>query len=168
MILELTSAQRRTLRARAHPLHANMIIGDAGLTTPVLNEINKNLNSHELLKIRVLSDDYATRDKLLAEICASLHAAPVQHIGKILVVYRPLPEDPDAKTQTKKANPRRRKPRAATSAVFNAERELSSVIPGMCSAVWPQFLATPYASRESEAFSADRAPAATPAARPGR
>ena len=55
MILELTSAQRRALRARAHRLHPVVMIGDAGLTTAVLNEINKNLCSHELIKIRVFT-----------------------------------------------------------------------------------------------------------------
>jgi putative YhbY family RNA-binding protein len=110
MILELTSAQRRTLRARAHTLRPVVVIGNAGLSTTVLNEINNNLNSHELIKIRVLSDEHAARDRWLAEICTTLHAAPVQHIGKILVVHRPLPEDPDAKPQTKKATPRKRKP----------------------------------------------------------
>lgn len=109
MIPELTSAQRRTLRARAHNLRPVVVIGNAGLSTTVLNEINNNLNSHELIKIRVLAHEHATRDRWHAEICTSLHAAPVQHIGKILVVYRPLPADPDAKTQSKKANPRRRK-----------------------------------------------------------
>ena len=111
MDLKLTSAQRRALRARAHPLHANMIIGAAGLTTPVLNEINKNLSSHGLVKIRVFCDNYATRDKLLAEICASLHAAPVQHIGKILVVYRPLPESDKTQATKPKPKPKRKPPR---------------------------------------------------------
>lgn len=109
MILELTSAQRRELRARAHHLHPVVVIGDAGLTTAVLNEINKNLSSHELIKIRVFSDEHATRVRLLGEICTSLHAAPVQHIGKVLVVYRPLPEA--AKPAAKKPARRRAPPR---------------------------------------------------------
>ena len=92
MILELTSTQRRALRARAHALHPVVMIGDAGLTTTVLNEIHRNLASHELIKIRVMAGLNATREKLLAEVCATLHAASVQHIGKILVVYRPRPE----------------------------------------------------------------------------
>jgi RNA-binding protein len=92
MILELTSIQRRALRARAHGLHPVVMVGDAGLSTAVLNEIHKNLSSHELIKIRVFADEHAVRNQLLREICATLHAAPVQHIGKILVVYRPLPE----------------------------------------------------------------------------
>jgi len=97
MLLELTSTQRRALRARAHGLNPVVMIGDAGLSTAVLNEINKNLNSHELIKIRVFADEHATRDRWLNEICTTLHAAPVQHIGKILVVYRPVPEDTKAR-----------------------------------------------------------------------
>ena len=113
MILELTSAQRRALRARAHGLHPIVIIGDAGLSTAVLNEIHRNLASHELIKIRVFADTHAVRDQLLREICATLHAAPVQHIGKILVVYRPLPESAvkarPARTAPKRKPPRRTK-----------------------------------------------------------
>jgi RNA-binding protein len=105
MILELTSAQRRALRARAHALNPVVMVGDAGLTTPVLNEIHQNLASHELIKIRVMADAHATRDRFLGEICATLHAAPVQHIGKILIIFRPRPADAVA-VPRKKTKPR--------------------------------------------------------------
>lgn len=110
MILELTSAERRALRARAHRLHPVVIIGDAGLSTAVLNEIHKNLSSHGLIKIRVFSHEPAVRDQLLREICGTLHAAPVQHIGKILVVYRPPPEG-EVKPRPTRATPKRKPPR---------------------------------------------------------
>jgi len=113
MILELTSTERRALRARAHDLAPVVMIGDAGLTTTVLNEIHRNLASHELIKIRVMSDEHATRDRFLGEICATLHAASVQHIGKILVVYRPRPVEavtaPKKKTKPRPKPPRRTK-----------------------------------------------------------
>jgi putative YhbY family RNA-binding protein len=105
MILELTSTQRRALRARAHGLNPVVMVGDAGLTTPVLNEIHQNLASHELIKIRVMADEHATRNRFLGEICTTLHAAPVQHIGKILVIFRPRPEQAVAAPQ-KKTKPR--------------------------------------------------------------
>lgn len=111
MILELTSVQRRALRARAHGLHPVVVIGDAGLSTAVLNEINKNLASHELIKIRVFSDEHAARDQWLSEICSTLHAASVQHIGKILVVYRPPPEDGVKAHHHQAAAPKRKPPR---------------------------------------------------------
>src|SRR5471032_2960951 len=105
MILELTSAQRRALRSRAHALDPVVMVGDAGLTTPVLNAIHQNLVSHELIKIRVMADEHATRDRYLGEICTTLHAAPVQHIGKILVIFRPRPEQAVAAPK-KKIKPR--------------------------------------------------------------
>ncbi|MBI4191330.1 MAG: YhbY family RNA-binding protein [Betaproteobacteria bacterium] len=105
----LTSAQRSALRARAHPLHPVVMISDADLGPAVLNEIDRNLSSHELIKIRVFSEVRATRETLLRKICDTLSAAPVQHIGKILVVYRPQPADAEA--NTKKARPRRKPPR---------------------------------------------------------
>ncbi len=92
----LTSAERRTLKARAHHLHPVIMIGDSGLTPAVTQETEIALKSHELIKIRVLGDDRAARAELIKALCTQLDAAPVQHIGKILVIYRPLPEDTDA------------------------------------------------------------------------
>ena len=88
---ELTPAERRALRARAHPLHPIIMIGEAGLTPAVLHEIDVALKSHELIKIRVLGDDRERRRLMPGEIAAALDASPVQHIGKILVLYRPRP-----------------------------------------------------------------------------
>ena len=113
MILELSATEQRALRARAHALAPVVMIGSSGLTTTVLNEIHRNLASHELIKIRVFADDHATRNELLTQICTTLHAAPVQHIGKILVVYRPAPEKDQApaarKVVRRRAPPRRTK-----------------------------------------------------------
>lgn len=108
MTLELTSAQRRELRARAHALHPVVMIGDDGLTATVLQEIDRSLGSHELIKIRVFANEHATRADLLAEICSTLAAAPVQHIGKILIVYRPRPE---TETTPKHIRHKRKAPR---------------------------------------------------------
>lgn len=69
------------------------MIGEGGLTPAVLKEIDANLKSHELIKIRVLGDDRQQRKALIGEICRRLDASLVQHIGKILVVYRPRPDD---------------------------------------------------------------------------
>jgi putative YhbY family RNA-binding protein len=104
----LTSAERRVLRARAHHLHPVIMIGEAGLTPAVLKEIDIALKSHELIKIRVLGDDRERRKGLAGEICAALDAGPVQQIGKILVIFRPRPEQPD---ETKPAPRRGRKPK---------------------------------------------------------
>jgi len=68
-----------------------VMIGNAGLTESVLKEIAQTLKLHELIKIRVMAER-ADREAILSAICSQLDAAPVQHIGKILVVYLPNPE----------------------------------------------------------------------------
>ncbi|MGC2166864.1 MAG: YhbY family RNA-binding protein [Gallionella sp.] len=91
-MLSLTVTERRELKAKAHPLNPVVMIGNAGLTPPVLAEIAASLKVHELIKIRVMSDDRALRDDILNTICSELDAAPVQHIGKILVIYLANPD----------------------------------------------------------------------------
>ena len=95
-MLSLSVSQRLELNGRAHALKPIVIIGNAGLTPAVLDEIERSLKSHDLLKIRVMNDDREAREAMLQEICETLKAGPVQHIGKMLVVYRPL-ETPIAK-----------------------------------------------------------------------
>jgi len=91
-MLSLTVSERLDLKSRAHALSPTVIIGNAGLTESVLKEIALTLKTHELIKIRVMSGDRALRESMLETICAQLDAAPVQHIGKILVIYKPNPE----------------------------------------------------------------------------
>jgi putative YhbY family RNA-binding protein len=89
---ELTSPLRRSLRARAHSLHPVASISQNGLSEAVLAEINRSLKAHELIKVRVYGVVRAKREALLGEICTRLDAAPVQHIGNVLVVFRANPE----------------------------------------------------------------------------
>ncbi len=91
-MLSLTVPERLALKGRAHSLKPTVIIGNAGLTESVLKEIALALKTHELIKIRVMSDDRALRETMLGTICAQLDAAPVQHIGKILLIYKPNPD----------------------------------------------------------------------------
>jgi putative YhbY family RNA-binding protein len=88
---ELTPADRQTLRGRAHRLDPVVWIGTEGLTPAVAVELERALAAHELIKVRVMVGDGDTRERLLHEICAASGASPVQHIGKILVVYRERP-----------------------------------------------------------------------------
>lgn len=104
----LTPTQRRALRAQAHHLEPVVIIGHHGLTPAVLHEIDLALLAHDLVKVRVLGDDREARDSILAQACAALDCAPVQHVGKVLVVWRPNPErKPKAKPAVPKPSARR-------------------------------------------------------------
>jgi putative YhbY family RNA-binding protein len=89
----LTPAERRALRAKAHHLDPVVSVGQHGLTPAVLHEIDVSLKAHELIKIRVFGDERDLREAMLGRICDELDAAPVQHLGKLLVVWRPAPED---------------------------------------------------------------------------
>lgn len=107
----LNSADRRSLRARAHPLKPVVIISDAGLSGSVMAEIERCVQTHELIKIRVLDNDRLHREDLLAQICERTRASPVQHIGKILVVYLEKPDSPAPapnRAAAAKAPPRRK------------------------------------------------------------
>ena len=91
-MLKLTPVERSALRAEAHALKPIVIIGEAGLTPAVLKEIDLGLDSHGLIKVRVFGDDREARVGMYDTICGNLGAAPVQHIGKLLVIYRPKKE----------------------------------------------------------------------------
>lgn len=104
-MLTLTVAQRLELKARAHTLNPIVIIGSGGLTPSVLDEIERSLKSHDLLKIRVMNDDRELRNTMQLEICEKLNAGPVQHIGKILVIYRPLALEIASAPKRKKGKP---------------------------------------------------------------
>jgi RNA-binding protein len=90
-MLSLTVSERLALKGRAHSLKPIVMIGNAGLTESALKEIGLSLRTHELIKIRVMAER-PQREEILTAICTQLDAAPVQHIGKILVVYKPNPE----------------------------------------------------------------------------
>jgi putative YhbY family RNA-binding protein len=88
----LSPRDLRTLRARAHGLKPVVWIAATGPTEGVLRELDRALNAHELVKIRVDIDQRDERSRLLQSLCDRLGALPVQTIGKILVAYRPRPE----------------------------------------------------------------------------
>lgn len=87
--MELTRDERLYLRAQAHQLSPVVMIGNNGLSESVMREIALNLDAHELIKVRVQGDDREQRASWFSEICDALGCAPVQHIGKLLVLYRP-------------------------------------------------------------------------------
>jgi putative YhbY family RNA-binding protein len=88
----LSPIERKKLKARAHALDPIIHLGGKGLTDAVIAEIGRALAAHELIKVRAGALERDAREAALAEICARLQAQPVQHIGKMLVVYRKKPE----------------------------------------------------------------------------
>lgn len=87
-MLKLTPAERSNLRSEAHALKPIVLIGEAGLSESVMKEIDSSLKAHGLIKVRVFGDDREARLEMYQTICSELRAAPIQHIGKLLVIYR--------------------------------------------------------------------------------
>lgn len=104
--IPLTPAERKEYRAAAHHLDPVAMVGGEGLTDGVVREIDAALNAHGLIKVRVFSDDRAAREAMLSTLAGQLGAAPVQHIGKLIVLWRPLPAREKTDRQDRGAGPR--------------------------------------------------------------
>ncbi|MDR0633475.1 MAG: YhbY family RNA-binding protein [Azoarcus sp.] len=115
--IELTPAERRDLRARAHSLRPVVTIADNGLSAGVIAELRRSLQAHELIKVRVQGAERAQRESLFVTLCETLGAAPVQHIGNILIIWRPREDEaPAPKPAPAPGNPATAKSAAAFAA----------------------------------------------------
>jgi RNA-binding protein len=93
MSLTLTSRERSGLKARAHHLKPIVRVGQAGLSDAFIAEVDRALADHELIKVQVGLDDREERNAAAKEICARTSSAEVQRVGKVLVLWRPKPEE---------------------------------------------------------------------------
>lgn len=104
--LALTPAEQRAHRAGAHHLAPVVFIGSDGLTDAVAREVDRALAAHGLIKVRAMVGDRAEREAMFAALAGRLGAAPVQHIGKLFVLWRPLPPEPAAERGDRGGAPR--------------------------------------------------------------
>lgn len=104
--IQLTIAERKVHRAEAHHLDPVVMIGNEGLTPAVKKEADAALKAHGLIKIRVLGDDRDQREAMFQELADQLNAAPIQHIGKLLVLWRPKPSKAKAEDEDRMPGPR--------------------------------------------------------------
>jgi len=104
--INLTPSERKEKRADAHHLTPVVMIGSDGLTPAVVKEVDAALNAHGLIKVRVMSDDRDSREEALATLSEKLNAAPIQHIGKLLVLWRPMPEKAKAEREDRMPGPK--------------------------------------------------------------
>lgn len=104
--IQLTPAQRKVHRAEAHHLDPIVMIGGDGLTPAVKKEADAALKAHGLIKVRVFSDDRLARETMMLTLADELDAAPIQHIGKLLVLWRPKAEKERAVDEDRMPGPR--------------------------------------------------------------
>lgn len=104
--LTLTPAERKELRGQAHHLDPVVIVGGEGLSAAVLKEADAALKAHGLIKVRMFSDQREQRELALRQLSEALNAAAVQHIGKLLVLWRPIPAPATAASESRLPGPR--------------------------------------------------------------
>lgn len=102
----MTPAQRKAHRADAHHLDPVVLIGGDGLTPAVIKETDAALKAHGLIKVRVFSDDRESRESIWSTLCDTLNAAPIQHIGKLLILWRPVPAKEKEVNESRNPGPR--------------------------------------------------------------
>jgi len=93
MPVALTSRERAHLKGRAHPLEPTVQVGQAGLTDAVLVELERALTAHGLIKVRINGSDREARGEITDAIGARTDAAVVHTVGKIVVLWRPRPDE---------------------------------------------------------------------------
>lgn len=93
MALQLTAKERSKLKAKAHALEPNVSVGHAGATPAVVKEVDRALTRHELIKVKVQIDDRDERKQVGEELAAGADAAVVHRVGKIVILFRPKPEE---------------------------------------------------------------------------
>ncbi|KZX80531.1 RNA-binding protein [Oleiphilus sp. HI0009] len=92
----LSAAEKKQLRAIAHNLNPIIIVGDKGVSEGLLEELDRALEQHELIKVKVASNDREFRAQAMTEMAEKTNATQVQIIGKIVVLLR----------RSKKPNPK--------------------------------------------------------------
>lgn len=117
--MTLSDEQRRVQRGAAHKLKPVVLLGKAGLTDPVLVEVNSALDHHELIKVKVRDDDREQRRATITGLVEKTGAELIQVIGQIAVLYRAAPpvdeprekrrerSRPEPRTPERSRNPRR-------------------------------------------------------------
>jgi RNA-binding protein len=90
--MKLTAADKKQYRAIAHNLNPVIIVGDKGLSDGLLDELNRALDDHELIKVKIASTERDVRAQLIEELCEKSRASLVQTIGKIAILLRKNPK----------------------------------------------------------------------------
>lgn len=84
----LSIQELKRLRQIGHALNPVVMIGGQGLTEGVIEETNRALNDHELIKIKIAGEDRDTRAQVIDALIAETQAEVVQKIGKIALLYK--------------------------------------------------------------------------------
>ncbi len=86
--MNMTTKQRKEMKAKAHHLKPVIRVGQKGLSDNLLEETSQALDIHELIKVHVALDDRETRTRCMQELASKSHAEMIGQIGKMCILYR--------------------------------------------------------------------------------
>ncbi|HXI13847.1 MAG TPA: ribosome assembly RNA-binding protein YhbY [Thermoanaerobaculia bacterium] len=95
--MSLSTRQRTHLKALAHPMEPLVRVGRGGVSESVVAEARRTFDSHELIKVRIESDEPAARRALAASLAELAEAELVQTVGKVAILFRAHPDRPRIK-----------------------------------------------------------------------
>ena len=87
-LMTINKKQIQYLKGVAHSLKPVVLLGNNGLTEAVVAEIDYALNHHELIKVKIPTDDKETKGLIVEAICRETKSIKIQVIGKTLIIYR--------------------------------------------------------------------------------
>ncbi|RMG31535.1 MAG: YhbY family RNA-binding protein [Gammaproteobacteria bacterium] len=102
--MQLTEAQRRHLRGLGQRLRPVVMVGQRGLTDAVVEEVDRSIRHHELMKVRVSVGDRAERDRVIAELCERTGSTLIQRIGNVALLFRRNPQQPRISLEVRDRN----------------------------------------------------------------
>lgn len=94
MASPLTNRERADLKARAHALEPKVHVGGAGVTDALVAEVDRALTAHELIKVKIATDDREARVAMGNEIADRTGAAVVHRVGKVIILWREREDEP--------------------------------------------------------------------------
>ncbi|MFT5434304.1 MAG: RNA-binding protein [Myxococcota bacterium] len=87
--------QARDLKGQAHKLKPVVIAGKEGITEAIVNAVDQALTTHELIKVKLLKSAEIDKDDAAADLAKRTGAQLIQRIGRMTILYRPNPEEPE-------------------------------------------------------------------------
>ncbi|AWF82584.1 ribosome assembly RNA-binding protein YhbY [Microbulbifer sp. EKSA008] len=86
--MPLTADRKKALRSLGHNLKPVVTVAGNGLSEGVMEELNRALEDHELIKVKLMIADREVRHQIVGELCEKSSSELVQEIGKIALIFR--------------------------------------------------------------------------------
>tara|TARA_B100001063_G_scaffold237451_1_gene258391 strand:- start:703 stop:996 length:294 start_codon:yes stop_codon:yes gene_type:complete len=86
--MNISLSKKKLLRGQGHKLKPIITISDKGLSEALINEFEKTINHHELIKIRIRNSDRKSRKETLEELCLKTKSLLISSIGSTAIIFR--------------------------------------------------------------------------------